>query len=549
MQAETIITGAAVLTMDPGRPRAGSVALGAGRILALDDAALALRGPATRIIEAAGRTLLPGFVESHMHLFAGAAGLAHLQLHGVRGFDALAARMRAFAAANPQAPVLIAKGADYVILPHPVTRADLDAALPDRPFVMFAPDHHTAWANTAALRAAGLLHGRPLPPGNEIVMGPDGLATGELRESGAFEPVAALGGEDRATLGLRTGGDPAVAPTPAERAADRATLIRGLAHCARHGITSAVNMDGNPYTLSLLEEIRAAGDLTVRNRVPFHFKPFMEIADLETAERMRATWADDWLACTHVKLFLDGVIDSGTAWLTEDYADRPGWRGEPLFEPARFRAILAEIDRRGFQIAVHAIGDAAVRLVLDAFAQARAANGVRDARHRIEHVELLHRDDLPRFAALGVTASMQPPHPPGAMDFPVEGFDAKLRRDRWADSFPWADLAASGAALAFGSDWPVADINPLRGIAAALTRRPIGAEPPQRLSLMQVLHAYTAGGAYAEGTDDRKGRIAPGYLADLALLSGDIEATAPAAIGSLAVDLTICGGRITHGEA
>jgi predicted amidohydrolase YtcJ len=547
MTAEMILTNARILTMDATRPRARAIALGGGRILALDDAALALRGPGTRVIDAEGRTVLPGFIESHMHLFVGSAGVAHCQLWGLRGQEALAAALRAYAEGHPGAPLLIAKGADYGMLGHPMTRADLDAALPDRPVIVVAPDHHTAWANTAALTAAGLLHGRTLPPGNEVAMGADGLATGELRESLAFEPVMALAGEDRSTLGLRTGGDPATPPTAAERAADRATLARGLAHCARHGITTAVNMDGNPYTASLLAEMSDAGDLTVRQRIPFHFKPFMEPDALDTAERMRATWADDWVATSHVKLFIDGVIDSGTAWLTEDYADRPGWRGEPLFEPARFRAILTEIDRRGFQIAVHAIGDMAVRLTLDGYAQARAMNGARDSRHRIEHVELLHRDDLPRFAELGVVASMQPSHPPGAMDFPAIGEGPlKIRRERFGDSFPWADLLASGAALAFASDWPVADINPLRSIQAALTRKPMGDEPPQRLTLMQVLHAYTAGGAHAEGTDDRKGRLVPGMLADLVVLSSDIEATAPDAIGAMTVALTICGGRVTH---
>ena len=546
MHADLILTDARILTMDAARPRAAAIALGGGRVLALDDAALALRGPATTMLDTGGRTVLPGFVESHMHLFAGAAGLAHCQLWGLRGADALTGALRAYAAAHPEAAILIGKGCDYGMLGAPMTRTDLDAALPDRPVIVVAPDHHTAWANTAALRAAGLLHGRALPPGNEVVL-EGGVATGELRESLAFEPVMALAGEDRATLGLRTGGDPATPPTAAERAADRATLARGLGHCARHGITTAVSMDGNPYTASLLAEMLAAGDLTVRQRIPFHFKPFMELDALDTAERMRAPWADDWIGCTHVTLFIDGVLDSGTAWRTEDYADRPGWRSEPLFEPARFRAILTEIDRRGFQIAVHAIGDMAVRLTLDGYEQARRTNGARDARHRIEHIELLHRDDLPRFAALGVVASMQPSHPPGAMDFPPLGDEPpKIRRARWRDSFPWADLLASGAALAFASDWPVADINPLRSIQAALTRRPYGDEPPQRLTLMQVLHAYTAGGAFTEGTDDRKGRLAPGMLADLAVLSDDIEAVAPEAIGAMTVDMTICGGRVTH---
>ncbi|MGY6410525.1 MAG: amidohydrolase [Alkalilacustris sp.] len=545
--AETIITNARVLTMDPDRPRAEAVALAGGRILAVGDRAevAALAGPGCEEIDAGGATVMPGFVESHMHLFPGGAELDHLQLLGVTGAGPLAEAVRGFAAGRPDQPLIAAQGADYVIMgDRAATRADLDAILPDRPLVLVAADHHTAWANTAALEAAGLLGGRALDPGNEIVMGPDGLAAGELREFQAFGPVLALGGEERVHLGLVDGSEPDPAPDAAARAGDRAKLARGLAHCARHGITSIVNMDGNRYQLDLLAELRAEGGLTARVRVPFHLRGERPLEVLEEASRMAEVFADEWLASGFVKMFMDGVIDSGTAVRTDDYPGRPGWRGDALFSAGYFAAVCTEIDRRGLQIAVHAIGDGAVRRTLDGYAAARAANGPRDARHRIEHIEVMHRDDIPRMAGLGAVASLQPCHVPGALDFPAFPTLDMVGRERWRDAYPTATLARAGIPIAFATDWPVADVNPLRCLKAALTRQPFAGDcPDERVGLMAALAAYTAGGAYAEHTESWKGRLRPGFAADIAILSGDIEAVAPEALDTLSVACTIVGGR------
>lgn len=440
----------------------------------------------------------------------------------------------------------MAQEAHYGILGHPATRQDLDAMVADRPIAMMSPDLHTVWANTAALAASGLLHGARMPHGHEVVMGADGLATGELREFEAFGPIIALAGEGRINLGIATGEEPDPAPTPAERAADKALLARGLAHCAAHGVTSLVNMDGNRYTLDLLTEMRDAGALPLRVKVPFHFKPHMELEALERASAMAADFDDGWISSGFVKLFMDGVIDSGTAYLLSDYPGQPGHRSEPLFTPDRFAAIATEIDRRGLQIAVHAIGDGAVRLVIDGYQAARAANGARDSRHRIEHIELIDPADVTRLGALGITASLQPPHVPGAMDFPREPTLSRIGAARWPDAYRCRSLAEAGAPLAFSSDWPVADVSVLRGIAAALTRPVYDGARDERLDLMRVLHAYTAGGAWAAHREHVTGCLRPGLAADLVLLGGDIEAVPPAAIPDLGVALTLCGGQVVH---
>ncbi len=230
-------------------------------------------------------------------------------------------------------------------------------------------------------------------------MGPDGLAAGELREIDAFAPILRLAGLGRESAGLVTGGEPEPSPTAAERAFDRALLKRGLAWCARHGITSIHNMDGNLYTLALLEEIEDEDALICRVRVPFHMKSFMPLAALDKARAMAERYRSDTLSSGFVKVFYDGVLESWTAAMIEDYADKPGTRGVPLFTPEHFAEVAVAADRLGLQIAVHAIGDAAVRAVLDGYQAAAAANGRRDSRHRIEHIEVIHPADIPRFRA------------------------------------------------------------------------------------------------------------------------------------------------------
>ena len=548
MTAAILIRNARVLTMDPHCPESHAVYLQEGVIVATGDEALAAATPACRVIDAQGATVLPGFIESHLHLFMGGSELAHLQLLGVKGPAALEKAIRAYAAAHPDRRVIVGQGCDYGIYDRALTRHDLDAILPDRPVCLLAADHHTAWANTMALEQAGILNGAPLGPGNEIVM-ENGVATGELREFEAKAPVLRLAGEHRIMAGIATGRDPVPPPSRDEMLADLPAMERGLKHCARHGFTSLVNMDGNRYTLEVLDHLRREGRLTARVRVPYHFRNDHALSDLETASAMQADYNDDWLSSGFVKMFMDGVVDSGTAVMLNDYPDQPGWRGEPLHEAERFAEICIEADRRGLQIAVHAIGDGAVRRVLDGYEAARRANGARDARHRIEHIELIDRADIPRFAQLGVVASVQPSHPPGSLDFPLFPTLDKIGRGRWRDAYLTRTLRDAGARIVFASDWPVADINPLRSIQAAVTRKPYDGAQDETLSLRDALAAYTIGGAYAEHSESRKGMLRAGYLADLVILSGDIEAVPPDQISRLRVEKTICGGRIVWDAA
>ncbi|MDB5555872.1 MAG: Hydrolase [Rhizobium sp.] len=548
-----LILNAKILTMDPDNPRAEAVYAEGGKIVGVGSNAemQALAKVDTQIVDAKGNTLVPGFSENHLHLFSGAAELDHLQLSGVFGFDALKEAAQKYAASMPDETVLYAQGADYTILPggERLTRHHLDRIIADRPFAIVAYDHHTAWANTKALELAGLLHGRELGPGNEVVMGDDGLASGELHEMEAFGPIFVASGFDRYRLGLATGGEPDPYPTGAEWEKDIAVMRRGLDYCARHGFTSLQCMDGNLYQLELLAEIeKRDGFLPLRVRIPFHLKNFMPLSMLEKASDMAARYNSDFLNSGTVKMFYDGVLESWTAIMVEPYANKPeSLGGKSLFTPEEMKAAAIEIDRRGLQIAVHAIGDGAVRAVLDGYEAAQNANGRRDSRHRVEHIEVVHPDDIPRFKAFGVIASMQPPHPPGAMGLPLEPTVSMIGPDRWPFAYAWRTLKEAGAHVPFASDWPVSPIDPMAGIQAAVTRKKWAeSDPDQSFSLEEAIAAYTIEGAYAEFMEDRKGMIRKGYFADLTLLDASIEDLPAAELHTIRPARVICGGRTTH---
>ena len=554
MQAEAsfIIRNARVLTMDEANPCAAAIAVSGNRILAVGSEAEidAFSGPDTHVVDAKGGTVLPGFNEAHMHIFGGSAELRELSLFGVKGFEALDKALKAYAAEYPQRRLLIAQHTDYTVISdgERLTRHHLDRILPDRPVLVFAADHHTAWANTAALKLGGILEGRDVGVGNEIVMGEDGLANGELRESNAIRPVSVFGETGgREMLGVGTGGDPDHV-TAEQRSGDIEILKEGLAYVASLGITSLQNMDGSLYQLEMLDEIERTAGLPVRVRMPFHMKNFMPLSDLESkAAAWRERFNSDRLRCDFVKLFMDGVTESGTAVFVDDYAHQPGWKGDPLFSQEHFDDIAVAADRLGLPVAVHAIGDGAVRMVLNGYEAAIKANGKRDSRNRIEHIEVVHPDDIARFKELGTVASMQPTHPPGSAGLPTEPYLSYIGEARWPYAFAWRTLVDAGAPIVFATDWPVSPLDPMNSIQCAMTRTVWkDGMKDERLSLHETLAAYTRNGAWVEFMEDRKGVLKPGYLADIVVLSKDVEAADHAALAAIRPVTTMCDGRITY---
>jgi predicted amidohydrolase YtcJ len=532
--ADILITDAKVYTVDETNPWAEAVAVRGNRIVFVgrNNDAQAWRGPETTVIEAGKRTLLPGFIDTHYHLMSGSLGLAKAQLGKVANLEELGESLRAYAAQHADQEWVEGRQLIYNIIgpDQPLDRHFLDRYVPDQPVILTAFDGHTYWANSEALRRAGLLHGREVGPNSEVVMDPNtGTATGELREPPAAQAIRDL------------------IPPPTE-GQKRTQLKMGLQQAAELGITSVHNMDNRHEQLHLYAAMQEVGELTLRIYQPFDIKPDTPLESLREAQQRKQEFQQGLLRCGTVKLFMDGVLESYTGLMVDEYADDPGNLGSALFEAEHFNQIAVEADRLGLQIVVHACGDGAVRRTLDGYDYAQQVNGRRDSRHRIEHIEVVHPADIHRFAHLGVIAAMQPLHAP-LTSRDADIWPARAGRERWRYSFAWETLRQAGAMLVYGSDWPVVSQNPLLGIYAALNRKPWqAADPFQNQTLSNIIGGYTKNAAYAEFQEAHKGIVRTGMLADLVLLSDDLFATAPEDTKDLRVVLTVCDGRIVYGR-
>lgn len=528
---------------------------GAAVALAVQDGLIAWVGPdaeapaAARVIDAGGDTLLPAFTESHVHLFLGGTALGQLNLAAVSDTASFHSALRRFAETLAPGEFLCGYAANYEML-GPGTRPDrhaLDAAVADRPVFITSTDYHAAWANTAALQLAGILSGAETPPGSEVVMGPDGLATGELREGAAMELVRRLtptGGRDSTAM---IGQEPPGTPDAAMRARDKATILRACHELARHGITSAVNMDGNLYQAGLFTEL--AEELPIRVKLPMNLTEDQDKARVAALIAQAQAAPVGRLEFGMIKMFMDGVYDTWTAHVVGGYPDDPANDGPRLISATAFARLCTMADAAGLQIAVHAVGDGAVRAVLDGYQAARTANGPRDSRHRIEHIDTITEADLPRLRDLGVMASMQPVHPPGSAGLPLEPTISIMGRARWPTAFPWARIAAQGTPLAFGTDWPVSPLDPLHCLHCAMARRPWAPDlPDQRLHLADALAAYSAGGAYLCFAENRRGQLRVGMQADVILVTGSLTALAERA-DAARVTLTLREGEVICWQA
>ncbi len=546
---DTIILNGKLITFDPTQPRAEALAISGGVITGVGSTAeiRELAGPATRVIDAQGSTVLPGFIDSHVHLFGGSVEMGYLDLYGVQGEAQLAEAVGKYAADNPDEPLLFAVQADYSMMGPGVqtTRHHLDAVMPDRPFAVFSPCHHTIWANTKALELGGVLHGGEVDAGAQIVMGDDGLAMGELQEPSAYAPVLAHtrhSGRDMA--GLVTGANPAPTPSAEDRAKDKDAIEAGMKHCASHGITGLHLMDGNIYQGELLSEMAADGRSACRTQVPFHYKSFDPLDRFDEAAEMQRMFNSDMVWSGICKMFMDGVVESRTALMLQPY---PGTDhiGDAVFEADHFAEACVRGDAMGLQIATHAIGDAAIRITLDGYEAAQKANGKRDARHRVEHIEVLHADDLPRFAELGVVASIQPGHAPFGGYFNPEGMNLVMHDFQIPLAFAWQDIRTSGARVVFSTDWPVIPVDVMPTIKGAVAPTKLEGFRDQTQSLMDTLESYTAGNSWVEFNEATKGQLKAGMMADVVVMSHDLEAVDLDQIGTTRAAITLCGGRMT----
>ena len=530
--AHYLFENANVFTADPACPSAESVAVRRNRIVFVGSRsdAQAFKGPRTRVIDASGGTLMPGFIDSHFHMMYGALNLDGMQLEPATNYEEFSRIVLAYAAEHPDDAWLPGTGLRYNIGPGhtPLSRSHLDALVADRPIYINAFDGHTSWANTLALKMAGVFNGGVTGPNSENVLDEHGESTGELREPGAYQVVSDM------------------VPRP-DAVRQRTLLQQALKLTVSLGVTSVHNMDGNEQKAAIYAALEDLGELTCRIYVPYSISPETKLDVLEKeTSAMKQNFQGELLRAGSVKFFIDGVIEGYTGLLVEPYADNPVTCGAANYDIEHFNRLVVEADRLGLQIFTHSVGDMGVRCVLDAYQNARSINGKRDSRHRIEHIELIHPEDLPRFKELGVLASMQPLHSPMQVD-ENDIWPMRVGMERWPLSFAWQTLRDAGATLIFGSDWPVVTQNPLRGVSNAVTRKPwVEGMPHQNQTLKNTLVSYTRDAAYSEFQDHQKGQIREGYLADLVMLPQDFFEINPEEIAAMKPSLTMVDGRVVY---
>jgi predicted amidohydrolase YtcJ len=526
----------------PPPATADSIAVRAGRIAWIgtgDDGLRDWRGPRTDVVEARGGLITPGFDDAHIHVREGANELDRVDLFRLMSLAEVQAAVAAHAAADPAAAWVLGKGWFYIAFPGGMPdRAQLDAVVPDRPAFMGCFDGHTGWANTAALRLARIDRETADPPHGVIVRDPTtGEPTGALKE-GAQELVT------------RHVPRPTTAST-----LDAMRRTIGALHAA--GITAIQEAWAEPEDVPLWRTLRDDGALRVRARLALPTRPGGTLDEWKaTLDGYQSLVGDlgggEWLDAGILKAFADGVVEARTAAMLEPYVDDTS-TGRPEWEAEELDAFVNEADRRGWQMEIHAIGDAGIRMALDAYERAAAANPRRDPdrRHRVEHVEAIAAGDIPRFARLGVVASMQPYHAdpsPNQLDV----WAGNIGPERAGRAWSWGSIRRAGGVLAFGSDWPVVPFDPIIALNSAVNRQTIdgspatGWLPAERLSLTDALAAYGHGSAYAAFAEGRRGRLAVGADADLVVLDRDILAGGPSSIIGTTVALTVVGGQVVH---
>jgi predicted amidohydrolase YtcJ len=538
--ADTIIAHGRVYTGNSAEPWAEAVAVRDGKIIAVGDeqTIFKLRSAATTVIEAGGHLVLPGFVDCHVHFIGGSLGLGRVNLAGAKNYSDIQQRLRDYAAKHPGKDWVLGRGWNYAMFGSETLpdKKYLDEIFPDRPVLLAGYDGHTYWANSKALALAGITNGTPDPANGAIVRDPKTHeATGALKE-------AAHGLVDR------------VVPKPS-RDENLAALRAGIKWANEHGLTRVHSAGGDFEHLDLYDELRKQGQLTLRFYIAYFLNPpELRAQDVVAITAARKKYRDDWIDTNAVKMMVDGVIESHTAAMLGPYSDDPSTKGKLFWEPAKYTAAVTELDSAGLQIFTHAIGDYGIRTALEAYEHAEQVNHTQDRRPRIEHIETVDADDIPRFGKLGVIASMQPLHAYPDADT-LDVWARNVGPDRASRAWAWKSISNAGGHLAFGSDWPVVTLDPWEGMQTAVTRQTkegkpdAGFVPAQRLTVEETVRGYTLGAAFAGRREKTEGSIEQGKLADLIIVSQNIFDIDPHRIAETKVLTTMVGGRVVYQAA
>ncbi len=474
-----------------------------------DDEIRALCDSKTDVIDARGATVLPAFNDAHVHFLMASRSLGELDLYGAETQPEVE-RLIAGYAANQRTGWIVGRGWFYSAFPGGMPAVGLlDRLVPDRPAYLESFDAHTGWANTRALEIAG------------------------VASSGVLKEAAMLGVTRHIPI-----------RTPAE---ELDVLRAGMRVAAAKGIGSVQEAGEGIDQLKLWSALQEAGDLTLRVRLAFDMMPGLDSRAWEkTLDLYQGARRDDgWIATGILKAFADGVVESRTAALTEPY-EGTSEHGEPLWGPDELAAAVRAADARGWQVQVHAIGDAAIRQALDAFSGTTPGR-----RHRVEHIEAPSPHDIARFSELGVIASMQPQHAEPNRNL-FEVWAPNLGPARAAGGWPWGSILRAGGSLAFGTDWPVVPLDVAASLHTAVNRQtragePVGGwQPHERLTLTEAIAAWTSGSAYAEHAEKSKGMLGAGMLADIAILDRDLEATPETELAKFTVAATVVAGRVVY---
>ena len=538
-RADLVITGAAVWTGDPART-ATAIALRGDRIVAVGTEAEVREriGSAAEVLHLPGRLVVPGFQDAHVHPPTAGRNQLTVNLDGLDGLPAYLEAIGDYAAAHPDAPWIVGGGWAMEHFPGGTpSRSDLDRIVPDRPVFLFNRDVHGAWVNSRALELAGITRDTADPADGRIERDADGEPSGTLHEGAAYSM------------------DERIVPAPG-RPEWEAAIRSAQRHLHALGITAWQDAWVTPDTQRAYESLAAGGQLTARVVGALWWDRHRGLDQLpELLARRKQAVGHDRFRATSVKIMADGVLENGTGALLEPYCDgcggSTGNSGLSYLEREELAAAVTALDAEHFQVHLHTIGDRAVRDALDAIQAARTANGVRDARHHVAHVQLIHPDDVPRFRELDVVANCQTywAQTEPQMEELTLPFLGKARGDR---QYPFADLLRAGARLAMGSDWSVTTADPLQQMEVAVTR--VDPEhrdaapflPEQRLTLTEALHGFTAGSAFVNHDDDESGALTPGRRGDLAVLDLDPFADGAPPVGDAHVEFTIAAGRMVH---